>query len=60
MMKMMAEAVEEMLRLHVEACRELYGVDLLEVDDDYRPLVEGVIETPDDVKALRRFPEEDA
>ena len=49
-----------MLRLHVEACRELYGVDLLEVDDDYRPLVEGVIETPDDVKALRRFPEEDA
>ena len=40
--------------------KELYGVDLLEVDDDYRPLVEGVIETPDDVKALRRFPEEDA
>ena len=54
------EDVEEMLRLHVEACRELYGVDLLEVDDDYQPLVEGVIETPDDVKALRRFPEEDA
>ena len=54
------EDVEEMLRLHVEAYRELYGVDLLEVDDDYWPLVEGVIETPDYVKALKRFPEEDA
>lgn len=51
--------LEIMVNLYVRKHKELYGVDLAEVGDEYIPLAEGILEESDYAKSLRRFPKED-
>ena len=54
------QELKEMMELHRGKCVEIYDVDLFLVDEDYEPLIEGIIEdypAKAAVEARRRFPE---
>ena len=53
------QPLKEMMELHRGKCVEIYDVDLFLVDEDYEPLIEGIIEdypAKAAVEARRRFP----